>query len=478
MTAGHTTGASGSQPWTGQWVADALGVTVRTTAAPVGVGLADLAGLAVRRNPRRAHLLVSRTLAKHVPTEPRLVVGAGRLLGLRVAAALEGRPTAYDADPGALLGPALAGDPAPLYTAVTATPPAHPGDGLVLGYAETATGLGHAVADALGMPYLHSTRRQVDGVGEAGGFLEEHSHASAHLLLPSDPALLRRAGPVVLVDDEASTGRTALNTVAALHALRAGGAAGQGGDHRYVLAVLTDVRTAADRDRMAERATALGVTLDVVALAHGEVGLPAGVLADGADLVRRLETAQAGEEPERAGPTAAVRRLDLGWPAGVPVTGRHGVTPAQRAALTGALPAAGARLAEAVAGPDVLVLGTEELMDAPTRLAVALAEAAPRLRVRFSSTTRSPVLAVDEPGYPIRTAIGFASHDRPADGHGRRHAYNVAPAARPAGDRFDEIVVVVDPQADTPALAGTDGLLPALAPHCRRVHLAAVGEPC
>ncbi len=69
------------------------------------------------------------------------------------------------------------------------------GRAVVLGYAETATGLGHSVADGLGTaPYLHSTRRPVAGVATAGGFEESHSHATSHLLLPEDPALLAGTG--------------------------------------------------------------------------------------------------------------------------------------------------------------------------------------------------------------------------------------------------------------------------------------------
>ena len=45
------------------------------------------------------------------------------------------------------------------------------------------------------------------------------------------------------------------------------------------------------------------------------------------------------------------------------------------------------------------MLGTEELMAAPLRLAVALAEAGND--VRFSTTTRSPALVVDEPDYAV-----------------------------------------------------------------------------
>ena len=50
----------------------------------------DLVGMALRRNPRRAHLLVSTVLGKHLPADPRLVYGAGRLLGALVADRLAG----------------------------------------------------------------------------------------------------------------------------------------------------------------------------------------------------------------------------------------------------------------------------------------------------------------------------------------------------------------------------------------------------
>ncbi len=82
------------QPWQGQWVADRLGVRLRTTDSPYGLALSDLVGLAVRRNPKRAHLLVSTVLGKHIPTDPRLVHGSGLLLG-ELCRGLGSRPSSY-----------------------------------------------------------------------------------------------------------------------------------------------------------------------------------------------------------------------------------------------------------------------------------------------------------------------------------------------------------------------------------------------
>ncbi len=166
-----------------------------------------------------------------------------------------------------------------------------------------------------------------------------------------------------------------------------------------------------------------------------------------------------------------VGRVVLGWPSGVPDGGRHGFTGRDGERLDAALPGMVARVAKALPGAArrVLVLGFEELMYAPLRLALGLeGELGGDVDVRFSTTTRSPVLAVDDPGYAIRSRLVFPAHDDPADGAGERYAYNVA------GAGFDAVVVVVDSVGDTPALHAPDGLLMRLAEHIPYVLLAVV----
>ncbi|MGW4873681.1 phosphoribosyltransferase [Streptomyces chartreusis] len=488
--------------WSGSWVAERLGVRLEGDDELTG-----MLGLALRRNPKRAHLLVSNVLGKHVPQSPSVVYGAGFALGRRVRELLGAEEAAR---------------------------------AVVLGYAETATGLGHSVADGVGLaPYLHSTRRPVAGVARAGGFEESHSHATSHLLLPEDPALLVGDGPLVLVDDEFSTGNTVLNTVRDLHERYP--------RRRYVVVALVDMRSAADAGRLAEFAGEIGARVDLVAAATGTVRLPEGVLEKGQELVARYEVesagagglssaapsgpiaqfpappnsgvaaeagregnapgsgvaaevgregsalggglaAEAGQESNppgargtaRSAPTGPlpedehthphVTRVDLHWPPGLPDGGRHGFTPAHRTHLEDALPAMTARLAEALPADarSVLVLGFEELMYAPLRLARELEQVAEGVEVRYSTTTRSPVLAVDDPGYAIRTRLVFPAHDTPADGPGERYAYNVA------GAGFDAVIAVVDSVADTPQLHAPDGLLARLSAHAPQVLLAVV----
>ncbi|MFC8141221.1 phosphoribosyltransferase [Streptomyces paradoxus] len=457
--------------WSGSWVAERLGVELAGDDRLTG-----LLGLALRRNPKRAHLLVSNVLGKHVPQSPSVVYGYGVELGRRVRDLL-GDDEARRA--------------------------------VVLGYAETATGLGHSVADGLGLaPYLHSTRRPVAGVAPAGGFEESHSHATSHLLLPEDPALLTGDGPLVLVDDEFSTGNTVLNTVRDLH--------GRYPRRRYVVVALVDMRSPADAGRLADFAGEIGARVDLVTAASGTVRLPEGVLEKGQELVARYESETAGEgssagaapswpvaqftappnsgvaiaadqEADPLGARGTARtaptgphpddndtaphttRIDLHWPANLPDGARHGFTPAHRARLEAALPAMAARIAEALPhnARRVHILGFEELMYAPLRLAREL-ERATDVEVRYSTTTRSPVLAVDDPGYAIRTRLAFPAHDDPADGPGERYAYNVA------GAGFDAVVAVVDSAGDTPALHAPDGLLARLAAHTPRVLLAVI----
>ncbi|NLU71674.1 phosphoribosyltransferase [Streptomyces sp. HNM0575] len=584
VCAGDGDGQGDGGVWSGEWVAERLDVGLS------GEGLRELIGLALRRNPKRAHLLVSRVLGKHVPERPGTVYGVGLRLGRRVRT---------------LLGDALA-DAA-----------------VVLGYAETATGLGHSVADGIGgVTCLHSTRRAVPGVATAGGFEEEHSHATSHLLLPEDPGLLEGEGPLVLVDDEFSTGRTVRNTIAALHRRRP--------RERYVVVALTDMRSADDAAALEKFAAELGARVDVVALARGRVSLPHDVLERGQRLVAEAEAeagaavardsaevsagapvaraglgAQAGSAPG-AGPhdrpddrpddgpapvpetaaglprTACPQpvRVELGWPPHLPDGGRHGFTAEHRARLDAALPGMAARLADALhadgalptdgtlhadgalptdgtlhadgalptdgtlhadgplptdgtlhadgplptdgtlhadgalppegtihadgatghggrgvdRAPRVLVLGCEELMYVPLRLAVALEERlGARADVRFSTTTRSPVLALDDPAYAVRTCLTFPAHDgtdaagaagpadparlpepaRPAEPAASRYAYNVAPGGDPRR-RFDAVVVVTDSAADTPALHAPGGLLDRLRDHTGGVLLAVV----
>lgn len=456
-----------------------------------GVPLASLVRLALRRNPRRAHLLVSTVLAKHVPTVPAVALLAGEALGARVADVLDGgarldaeaatrlravldlQQQADTATDSGNVSDALHRAATTLRTDLAAVRPTLP-DVLVLGFAETATALGATVAEALGAGYLHSTRHDPPGATPAAGFDEAHSHATAHRLLPSEDDWLPANGTVVLVDDELSTGATARATIRALHAVAP--------QRQWVVAALVDLRSDEDVAATEALATELGAPVAVVALGRGRVSLPDGLTDTAAELVAAvaapLTTAPAdlawGREPTSDGrpvpaPPSASRpeavTVVTARPTAVDRTG----TPAARVRTprtdVEGIAADLARVLTSEAGvvPDrVLVLGTEEHMATPLAIADALRRRS-TADVRSSTSTRSPVAVFDDPAWPIRSGIRHRSHDVTVDGPGERYAYNV--------HGFDAVVVVPEPGTEQAALEGPDGLLDVLAAVTPRVVL-------
>ena len=133
------------------------------------------------RNAKRSYLLVNPLQAKHMPVSPTEALTMMRTLG-------EGLKQEF------------------------------PGAKLVIGFAETATALGAAVAKELGpdCAFLTTTREAGEGPGWVH-FLEEHSHAAEQKLWGGDfDTLLEQTEAVLFVDDEISTGKTLRNMVAQL----------------------------------------------------------------------------------------------------------------------------------------------------------------------------------------------------------------------------------------------------------------------
>lgn len=180
-----------------------MGQSMQTTIMKLGTGTLEfeldsclshesLFCVAERINPKRSFLFVSTVLGRHIPVRPRD----------HLAAVIE----LVDQIPlDRLAGPML-----------------------VMGFAETAVGLGAAVARQIGrrspnseLLYMSTTRHPVPGQ-EWIEFSEEHSHSTLHYVmsLSSFGFQAKQAVTLVLVDDEMTTG----NTFAALiGALRYGG---------------------------------------------------------------------------------------------------------------------------------------------------------------------------------------------------------------------------------------------------------------
>ena len=335
----------------------------------------SLFGFAERRNPKRAFLFVSRVLGRHIPVRPSVMQASYESLAAKIPADL-------------------------------------PGPVLVIGMAETAVGLGAGVhraysATRADTAYMVSTRHPV-GSELFTRFEEEHSHASAHLIhMPVDPEvrqLMLEARSLVLVDDEASTGKTFIN----LH--RALVDAGLGKLERVVTCVLTDWSRGAVRN-------VIGESADQVSLLQG------------AYCFSEDRNAPLPEMPD-------VGSVEMGeWPISPGNDwGRLGVRHVEDTLAPGI---------QVKPGERVIVLGTSEFVWRPFLLAERLERAG--ADVHFSSTSRSPIAL----GHDIKHALSFS------DNYGLgipNFLYNVRPG------EFDRVLICTE----TPAEAVPASLIQAL----------------
>ena len=84
---------------------------------------------------------------------------------------------------------------------------------LLVGFAETATAIGAAVAENIGSLYMQTTREIIPDV-EYLFFSEEHSHATEQKLVKNDlDRVCNTIDRIIFIEDEVTTGKTILNII-------------------------------------------------------------------------------------------------------------------------------------------------------------------------------------------------------------------------------------------------------------------------
>jgi len=152
-------------------------------------------------NPKRSFLFISKLLGKHLSVNPDVVKASGFLLS----------SLKYGFDNKTFID-TIKSNMKPNYNH-------HAVDDntLVIGFCETATGLGMAVASSIeGCTYQTTTREPIEGINQILTFEEEHSHATTHKMF-SDDINLSDYKEIILVDDEITTGNSLLNLIDAIH---------------------------------------------------------------------------------------------------------------------------------------------------------------------------------------------------------------------------------------------------------------------
>lgn len=305
----------------------------------------ELVRLAQRENnTKRGYLLVDPLQAKHMPVAPSKVLDLFRQLGEQARKACPETCVA------------------------------------VVGFAETATAIGAAVAECFGDSalYLHTTREPMNDVEKLVDFEEEHSHATEQKLYCAGGAeALKNIERVIFVEDEITTGKTILNFVRALR--KCGCFAGQ---VQFTAVSLLNSMKAEDEERFVQN----GVEWDCLVKLQADFAnavfpqIPPWEDAVGSAYPAFQMTHIQGKADPRSGVTVGEYKLACERLS-------QEVLSVFEKSLRGC--------------KRVLVLGTEECMYPAVFSAAVLEKRFPGCEVRTHSTTRSPIAPCNTEDYPL-----------------------------------------------------------------------------
>lgn len=361
----------------------------------------DLIRIAKRENnKKRSYLVVNRLQGKHIPVKPGQALEMFRALADKVQGHCVGEKT------------------------------------LVIGFAETATAIGAAVAAALGAYYIQTTREDIAGA-EYFCFSEAHSHAAQQRLVKGDlDRIMPKMDHVIFAEDEVTTGNTILNLVNVLENEYPGQAA-------YAVASILN--------GMDEQALGLyeGRKIGIYYLVKTEhKSYPQAVLQYSRKGIYRNMTV--GDTAENASEI-------------IKETVVHGWMDARRLVSANAYEKACMSLGneidrclhEELTGR-VLVLGTEEFMY--PALAAADQMARNGAEAWFHATTRSPIEVYEEEEYPLHVRYELPSL---YNKNRKTFVYDLGV--------YDAVVIITD--AHNAEREGLDALIRAVAVHNDNIYI-------
>lgn len=267
----------------------------------------------------------------------------------------------------------------------------------VLGFAETATGLGMAVASAVKKcNYITTTRENITGIKSLLNFQEEHSHATTHKCFPVDEKIICDANKIVLVDDEITTGKSMVNIIKELIQVS--------NVKKYIVLSILDWRSDEHQEMYKNLEKEMGIEIDVISLISGQVtfdDITTYVDDDENVLLEETSVIELG----------LLERMTIakkeGYASYFIHSGRFGVNHEEIIALEEKCEDIARRI-EKIIGENnkILVLGHGENIYIPSRVASKL-----KGDIYFKSTTRSPIYCKDNGGYPIKQKDVFYDDD-------------------------------------------------------------------
>lgn len=278
---------------------------------------------------------------------------------------------------------------------------------LVIGFAETATAIGAAVAIHLGCLYLQTTREDISGMNPLF-FQETHSHATEQKL--SRDALeqvIPQIDRILFVEDEITTGNTILNAINCIQSLCA---------HEMQYSVAS-ILNGMNSDRLTHfNDRGIGV--------HFIYHIDNTSFAEQAQLFQSNGNAYKATITEKAD-TSVINLCQNYMDPRTLVDGQYYGKSCEKLCLM--LEPYFSKMSR-----NVLVLGTEEFMYPALRVA-AYAESTFNLNVRFHATTRSPITVSTHLDYPLHQRYELVSL---YDSNRITYLYNLA--------QYDHVIVITD----------------------------------
>lgn len=407
--------------------------------------------MAARKNTKRGFLFVSKILGKHIPVHPLIPsVGGAALAGRYASLIHHEKRFEENCDFAQAFANEETLEETWLYTSRNLLP--LPEKTLFIGFAETATALGHAVFSSFAenARYIHTTRENILDIADVLNFVEEHSHATEHSCYAVDPTLFQNEDTIVLVDDEITTGKSALNFIKAIQ--------NKYPRKQYGILSLLDWRSATEKQRFVEMEEELGISIHAISLVSGCITVTGKPVLESQESTEQslpqvpmestVETLYLGNELggllNFSSVNMAGGKNPLPYLQG---TGRFGISSTEQMEMETRFRQVGLLLKEKRQGEKTLCLGTGEFMHIPFRIASYMGGG-----IKVQSTTRSPIHPAQHSNYAVKQAISFPC---PGDSDLINYVYNIPVSY------YDEVFIFLERGVDK---QGLESLVKAFAP--------------
>jgi len=383
--------------------------------------------MAARRNKKRGFLFVSNLLGKHLPVHPTIPLLSSRLLAHQFVEQTTGeRPNHTN-----LLAMALRSksDLTSTYKLLETKDFNLNRPMTFIGFAETATALGHGFFDCFkNARYVHTTREELLDIDSAINFEEEHSHASSHRCYAHAESMFLNNDPIVLIDDEMTTGNTTINIIKSIQE--------KFPRKDYYVVSLLDWRSKQDLERFDELMELYDIHIQSISLMKGSIEVQGSPVTEAEDSwdqpISNNDKVNVSfhtiKTPFNPLPYTSINGAEIKNTSGyLPITGRFGLEYNDIQVILDAAKAIGEDIQSMRKGANTLCLGTGEFMHFPMVVATHMGDG-----VSFHATTRSPIHPVNKDGYAIDRMLSF---DGPTDPSIRNFVYNIP------DNHYDEIFV-------------------------------------